>query len=194
MLEKSVRDTSLKIKEELDTIPLSLFNESILRYFFCKKLLQNNPRLKCQIEWYERIDLFIKSSNENILIEFKFYQYPKRYSIDCKSYTLKGYPSNKNFDEFRKCVEKLEKIENRLFKHTGKKLKYKKYIILAYVKSSKEHKEAYESYYNNENLSGQFNNKLKIQIICEYPIIKNTCEDHNEKTLVFKLLQLENTA
>jgi hypothetical protein len=89
----------------LRRVPLSLINESVLRWFYVNALLQKRPDVMVQIEWH-KMDLLIQETLRNHLVEFKFFTYPQRLGLKGGSPKLKGHSSQRNRDDFFKDVIK----------------------------------------------------------------------------------------
>ncbi|MEU1644314.1 hypothetical protein [Micromonospora zamorensis] len=111
--------------EELSRMPLSRWNESIFRYFFCRQLSDAYPDVRQFVEC-DRIDLVVHSAEEKAFVEFKFCLHPLKfdpYTGDPSGY--KGGPGPRNLVEFRKCVDYLH----------GRKPMHglSKYIVLVYA-------------------------------------------------------------
>jgi hypothetical protein len=113
------------LPNELRRMPLSRWNESVFRYFFCRFLADAYPGMKQLVEC-GRIDLVLHRGEEKAFVEFKFYLRPRRYD----PYTgellgFKGGPGAQNLREFRQCVDDLNLRESV----PG----LSKYIVLVYA-------------------------------------------------------------
>lgn len=98
---------------ELVLMPLSRWNESVFRYFFCRFLAEEDPRVTQFVEC-GKIDLVLRRDSELAFIEFKFYLHPRRYDpYSGEHIGYKGGPGAKNLGELRKCVDDLNAREFR---------------------------------------------------------------------------------
>ena len=128
-LEGVVREAFSRTREyvwqEVDIVPLTLWNESILRYCFCRSVANDDTEVKQFIEC-DRIDLVLSRGTSRAFIEFKFYRHPRRfdpYSGQMRGF--KGGPGRKNLGEFQSCIDKLH--ERRYVPGLSK------YVILLYA-------------------------------------------------------------
>ncbi|MDZ5447238.1 hypothetical protein U2F26_31775 [Micromonospora sp. 4G57] len=113
------------VSDELSRMPLSGWNESVFRYFFCRSLSEAHPDVTQFVEC-DRIDLVLHRAEEKAFIEFKFYlRAPKFDPYTGRRSGLKGGPGPRNLDEFRRCVDQLH----------GRKPVHglSKYIVLVYA-------------------------------------------------------------
>ena len=90
-------------------MPLSRWNESVLRYYFCRFLAMAYPLVEQFVEC-GKIDLVLRQPPEVAFIEFKFYRHPRRFDpYDGRSRGFKGGPGRKNMGEFQACIDELHK-------------------------------------------------------------------------------------
>jgi hypothetical protein len=111
-MQEIIRPTFRSLVEflpsELSLMPLSRWNESVLRYFFCRFLSESFPKVKQFVEC-GKIDLVLEHAEERAFVEFKFYRHPIRhdpYDGSVKGY--KGGPGPQNLSEFQSCVDQLD--------------------------------------------------------------------------------------
>jgi hypothetical protein len=129
------------LESELEVMPLSRWNESILRYFFCRSLATACQDAKQFVEC-GRIDLVLTCGPSRAFVEFKFYAQPTRfepYGRDTPG--RKGRPSPKNLGEFQACIDQL---------HTRRVVPgLSKYVVLVYADPASEAHRGprYSSYY-----------------------------------------------
>jgi hypothetical protein len=119
------RHTVNFLEKEIKIMPLSRWNESILRYFFCQYIATSYSDIKQFIEC-DHIDLVLRQESLIAFIEFKFYIHPLRfdpYSASAKGY--KGGPGRKNLKEFQSCVN--------LLHNRRPDPNLSKYIVLVYA-------------------------------------------------------------
>lgn len=130
VVRSTFSNTLAFLSNELRRMPLSGWNESVFRYFFCRVLAAAYPGVKQLVEC-GRIDLVLHSGEEKAFVEFKFYLRPRRYDPytgDLLGY--KGGPGAQNLREFRQCVNDLS-LEQSV---PG----LSKYVVLVYADPSKE--------------------------------------------------------
>ena len=95
------------LESELKVMPLSRWNESVLRYFFCRALATAHEHVEHFVEC-GKIDLVLSHAALRAFIEFKFYAHPIRFDPYGRGRLgLKGGPSRKNLGEFRACIDQL---------------------------------------------------------------------------------------
>ena len=103
------RSTVEFLPTEFPVMPLSRWNESVLRYYFCRFLATANPEVEQFVEC-DHIDLVLKSSRLVAFVEFKFDIKPRRFDpCDGSARGFKGAPGAKNRREFQKCINRLHK-------------------------------------------------------------------------------------
>lgn len=73
---------------EVKVMPLNRWNESILRYFFCRYIATSYSDIKQYIEC-SHIDLVLRQESLIAFIEFKFYIHPLRFEPYSES--VQGY-------------------------------------------------------------------------------------------------------
>ncbi|SCG15505.1 hypothetical protein GA0070610_1739 [Micromonospora echinofusca] len=110
---------------ELSRMPLSRWNESVLRYFFCRLLSNAYPDVKQFVEC-DRIDLVLHRAGEKAFVEFKFYLHPRKFDPYTGDWSgFKGGPGLRNLAEFRRAVDHL---------HGRNPMQgLSKYVVLVYV-------------------------------------------------------------
>ncbi len=88
--------------------------ESTLRSFVLAEIMRREPNARCQTEWTKnRYDLLLTLGDKNCVVEFKFYGYCRGYDLDrTPERSWKGFPSEKNREEFCACFEKLKTIDD----------------------------------------------------------------------------------
>ena len=95
------------VRQEVDIVPLTQWNESILRYYFCRSVANDDTQVKQFIEC-DRIDLVLSRGTSRAFIEFKFYRRPRRFDpYSEQMHGFKGGPGRKNLSEFQSCIDKL---------------------------------------------------------------------------------------
>ena len=95
------------LESELPSMPLSRWNESVFRYYFCRAVAAFDKMVKQFVEC-NRIDLVMVQGEQRAFVEFKFYGKPQRF--DPYSGTTKGFkggPGTKNLREFQECINQL---------------------------------------------------------------------------------------
>ncbi|MGN9807392.1 hypothetical protein [Micromonospora sp. L32] len=118
------------MSDELSRMPLSLWNESVFRYFFCRSLAEAHPDVTQFVEC-DRIDLVLHHAKEKAFIEFKLYLHAPKFDPYTGSRSgFKGGPGRKNLSEFCRCVDQLY----------GRKSMHglSKYIVLVYADPTAE--------------------------------------------------------
>jgi hypothetical protein len=110
-------------------MPLSRWNESVLRYHFCRFIATADLDDVEQVEQFvecRRIDLVLKQGSNLAFIEFKFFLHHRRFDpYDGNVGGFKGGPGPKNLEEFQKCV-------NQLHDHRAHP-SLLKYVVLVYA-------------------------------------------------------------
>lgn len=95
------------LKSELPVMPLSRWNESVLRYYFSRAVALAHPGVEQFVEC-DKIDLVLAGKGLRAFVEFKFYVNPRRFDPYGRPRSgFKGGPSLKNLAEFRSCVDQL---------------------------------------------------------------------------------------
>ena len=106
-------------------MPLSRWNESVLRYFFCRCIAVSYPNIKQLIEC-DGIDLVLRHEPQVAFIEFKFYKHSRRFDpYDESVHGYKGSHGRQNLKEFQACIDQLHKRPS--------KPNLSKYIVLVYA-------------------------------------------------------------
>lgn len=119
------RKTINFLRLEVEVMPLSRWNESVLRYFFCCYIATSYPNVKQFIEC-DRIDLVLKYESQVAFIEFKFYKHSRRFDpYDERILGYKGGPGRQNLREFQACIDQLHKRPSKPY--------LSKYFVLVYV-------------------------------------------------------------
>ena len=107
VVQTTFRNTVAFLTSEMELMPLSRWNESVFRYYFCRFLATAYPEVEQYIEC-GKIDLVLRRSPLVAFIEFKFYRHPRRFDpYDGRSHGFKGGPGRKNLREFQACIDKL---------------------------------------------------------------------------------------
>jgi hypothetical protein len=95
------------LESELPVMPLSGWNESVLRYHFCRAVATASPGTQQFVEC-GKIDLVLAQEDLRAFVEFKFYWQPRRFDPYGRPQAgFKGGPSLKNLREFQSCVHQL---------------------------------------------------------------------------------------
>jgi hypothetical protein len=95
------------LEGELNVMPLSRWNESVLRYYFCRSVATAFPGVEQLVEC-GKIDLVLTRAPARAFIEFKFYSHPVRFDpYGGGERGFKGRPSLKNLREFQACIDQL---------------------------------------------------------------------------------------
>jgi hypothetical protein len=132
LVKKAFRDTVKFLPQEFKLMPLSRWNESVLRYHFCRFLAGSSHRVEQRVEC-GHIDLVLRDSSNSAFVEFKLYLHTPKFDpygpYGAKPLGYKGGPGKKNLAEFQMCVDKLhERIR------PGPPIP--KYIVLVYADPS----------------------------------------------------------
>jgi hypothetical protein len=110
---------------ELPVMPLSRWNESVLRWHFCRAVAIASPGTQQFVEC-GKIDLVLAQDALRAFVEFKFYWQPRRFDPYGRAQAgFKGGPSLKNVREFESCVNQMAERASR----PG----LSKYIVLVYA-------------------------------------------------------------
>lgn len=95
------------MSDEIGSMPLSRWNESVFRYFFCQRLAASHPDVTQFVEC-DHVDLVLHGLTEKAFIEFKFYLRQQKFDpYSGSAVGFKGGPGSQNLGEFRKCVSQL---------------------------------------------------------------------------------------
>jgi hypothetical protein len=173
MIHNALKTTCDELDTLLKELPLSILNESVFRFFFVRNLLQQRKNCSLQLEWH-RFDLLVQDEGKNILIEFKFYTVPTGHNLAGKGTWRKGGPGGKNFEEFKRCVRKLDKVDECAWRRDEEGKIDGKYLILAYEGDSGYHK-----YYKTINYPGELKKK---------PVHRRPT--HNFGNMICKLIEI----
>lgn len=143
ILIKALNRTVKDVAEELALMPLQQWYESVFRYFFCRSIAANNPKIEQNLEC-NRIDLVLRYAGETAFVEFKFYGHPKRVDpYSGKVRGVKGGPGPKNLSEFEDCVRNL---------HARRSIQgLEKYIVLAFWDPKSKEQEGKAKYFESYN-------------------------------------------
>jgi hypothetical protein len=107
VVQTAFRNTVEFLRSEVELMPLSRWNESVLRYYFCRFLAATYPQVEQYVEC-DKIDLVLRQPPQVAFIEFKFYRHPRRYDpYDARPRGYKGGPGRKNMGEFQACIDQL---------------------------------------------------------------------------------------
>ncbi len=133
-LESVVRNAFLgalnHLHSEAAVMPLSRWNESVLRYYFCRCIATAHNEVEQLVEC-ARIDLVLSRESQRAFVEFKFYRHAQRFDpYDGAVCGQKGGPSRKNLSEFQGCVDQL----NERSSIDG----LEKYVVLVYADPTDE--------------------------------------------------------
>ncbi len=105
IVRSAFRATAEVFSADQNLMPFDRWNESILRYHFCRSVATHDRHVEQFVEC-NRIDLVMVSGTERAFVEFKFYARPVRYDpYKGKPVGHKGGPGPKNLGEFRRCVD-----------------------------------------------------------------------------------------
>lgn len=125
VVQEGFRGSVRFLESELQVMPLSRWNESVLRYFFCRSIATTHPHVEQFVEC-GRIDLVLAQAALRAFVEFKFYWQPRRFDPYGKDQPgFKGGPSLKNLREFHSCIEQLAE--------RPQSLGLSKYVVLVYA-------------------------------------------------------------
>ena len=95
------------LEADLRMMPFSRWNESVLRYYFCRSVATVHPKVEQFVEC-DRIDLVLVQAPQRAFIEFKFYARPARFDAYGRGQRgFKGGPGRKNLGEFQACIDQL---------------------------------------------------------------------------------------
>jgi hypothetical protein len=107
VVRTAFRQSLETLASELKIMPLSRWNESVFRYYFCRSIALAYPDVEQFVECKE-IDLVLAQPSSRAFIEFKFYTHPHKFdAYSGRRIGYKGYPGSKNLGEFRDCIDKL---------------------------------------------------------------------------------------
>src|SRR3989304_9781983 len=107
LVQTAFRSTVEFLCSEVELMPLSRWNESVLGYFFCRFLATAHPEVEQFVEC-GKIDLVLRRSTLRAFIEFKCYRPPRRFDpYDGSVRGFKGGPGRKNLGEFQACIDQL---------------------------------------------------------------------------------------
>ena len=125
VVQTAFRSTVEFLPSEFAVMPLSRWNEAVLRYCFCRFLATANPEVEQFVEC-DHIDLVLKSSRLVAFVEFKFFIHPRRFDpYDGRARGFKGGPGRKNLGELQACIDQLH--ERRCTPNLSK------HIVLVYA-------------------------------------------------------------
>ncbi len=128
VLPAAFRETVRFLEPELAVMPLSRWNESVLRYSLCRILAIAHQDVEQFVEC-DRIDLVLRRSKQLAFVEFKFYVRPPRFDpYDGTANGYKGGPGRQNLAEFRACIDQLH--ERRSTPELSK------WVVLVYADST----------------------------------------------------------
>lgn len=106
-VQAGFRGAVKSLESELQVMPLSRWNESVLRYYFCRSIATAHPDAEQFVEC-GKIDLVLAQAGLRAFVEFKFYWKPRRFDPYGHAQPgFKGGPSLKNLGEFRACIDQL---------------------------------------------------------------------------------------
>ena len=77
-VQMAFRSTIESLRSEVELMPFDRWNESVLRYYFCRSLAMTYPQAEQFVEC-DKIDLVLRQPPQVAFIEFKFYRHPRRY-------------------------------------------------------------------------------------------------------------------
>jgi len=139
LLITALKDTVTQIRHDLRLMPLTRWNESVFRFTYCRAIARQEPDVK-QFDECDRMDLVLHRNSERAYVEFKFYI--RRAAHDPLSGVrtgMKGGPSRKNWQEFKKCVKTL--------RQRPAPSEVLKIVVLFYADSVSTGQKTFESYY-----------------------------------------------
>jgi hypothetical protein len=109
LLISAFEDAVAQIKAEVALMPLTRWNESVLRFMYSGAVARLGQDVTQFVEC-SKIDLVFHRKSERAFVEFKFYTHSTKYDALSGIETgMKGYPSSKNRREFQRCVETLRR-------------------------------------------------------------------------------------
>jgi hypothetical protein len=125
VVQTAFRSTVKFLPSEFAVMPLNRWNESVLRYYFCRFLAMARPDVEQFVEC-DKIDLVLGQPPLRAFIEFKFYRHPLRFDpYDGKARGFKGGPGRKNLEEFQACID--------LLHNRSSVPDLSKYVVLVYA-------------------------------------------------------------
>jgi hypothetical protein len=127
---------------ELAVMPLSRWNESVFRYYFCHFLSEAHRDITQLVEC-DRIDLVLRQPPLVAFLEFKFYIHRCRVDpYDGVSRGFKGGPGRQNLTEFQTCIDQLDKRPSSP--------NLSKYVVLIYADPTNQNhpNHRYSDYYD----------------------------------------------
>jgi hypothetical protein len=109
LLIQAFKDAVDQIGTDMVRMPITRWNESVFRFIYSRAITKLQKDVKQFFEC-ERIDLVLRHESEGAFVEFKFYIHSPKYdALYGNVCGRKGYPSDKNVSEFKKCVKELRK-------------------------------------------------------------------------------------
>ena len=143
LVKRAFRDTVDFLPHEFEVMSLSPWNESVLRYYFCRFLATSSPRVTQHVEC-DRIDLVLGNLSNIAFVEFKLYLHQRKFaSYEGTPRGYKGGPGRKNLAEFQRCVDQLH--EERCESDPP----VSKYIVLVYADPKDGTRRRYASQYDD---------------------------------------------
>ena len=148
--------------EELKSVPLWNFNESVLRYIFIRRMLRNHPTVRCDTEWH-RIDLLFVDSTGPSLVEFKFYVRNQHIDLRGTKRQAKGGAGEKNFNEFCACIDKLMTIDEQIWRKTEIGSFRHRYLVLVYADADDEvGSRSFGNWYDELKLPKELSDRVRL--------------------------------
>src|SRR5208282_3472565 len=96
VVQGAFRSAFEHLRAEVAVMPLSRWNESVFRYWFCRSVATGNPDVEQFVEC-DKIDLVLSRGNARAFVEFKFYRHPQRFDPYSGNICgFKGGPDPKN--------------------------------------------------------------------------------------------------
>ncbi len=109
LLIKAFEGAVTQVRAEELQMPLPRWNESLFRFMYSRTVTRLEPEVSQFIEC-SRVDLVLHRGSERAFLEFKFYTHSVAYdALSGMKLGMKGYPSRKNCQEFKKCVDALRR-------------------------------------------------------------------------------------
>ena len=96
VIAAALREACTEMLDELPTVPLAHWNESVFRYLVVRRLLAAEPIVQCMTEW-NRVDLLLPGPAGAVLVEVKFFGIQSLRGFEGKVLRSKGGPSAQNY-------------------------------------------------------------------------------------------------
>jgi hypothetical protein len=148
LLRKALKSACSRFVSEVADVPIEYWNESVFRHLLVRELLTFRTREKVWSEWH-RVDLVLPDPSGGTAIELKFYTRNPLCAVPDKILRWKGGPSEKNYGEFRRAIERLADSTNRPWAKDCGDVEAA-YLVLAYFdRTILGNRQSYEDYYGD---------------------------------------------